>query len=102
MTRTVAELWAMWQPRAKVDVYPFDFAPHEAVERAMASLTSVLDREAWAAVRQRRPRHDLPDPGLLPAARARRPQVRPLLPGWPHGPRRGPLPGRHDAPHGEL
>src|SRR5712692_11007454 len=49
MTRTVAELWAMWQPRAKVDVYPFDFAPYEAVERAMTSLTSVLDREAWAA-----------------------------------------------------
>jgi len=39
----------MWQPRAKVDVYPFDFAPYEAVERAMTSLTSVLDREAWAA-----------------------------------------------------
>jgi esterase FrsA len=49
MTRTVAELWAMWQPRAKVDVYPFDFAPYDAVERAMAGLTSVLDREAWAA-----------------------------------------------------
>ena len=48
MTRSVAEVWQHWQPRARMGVYPFDFTPYEDDERVLTGLKSVEDRDAWA------------------------------------------------------
>ena len=47
-TRSIAEIWKLWQPAARLGLYPFEhtaFADHEAVLSRLSS----LDREAWAA-----------------------------------------------------
>jgi dienelactone hydrolase len=46
--RTVAEVWELWKPRARLGIYPFEHTTYADNEQALAGLTS-LDRDAWAA-----------------------------------------------------
>lgn len=47
-TRPVDELWALWEGRAKMGVYPFDFTVFEDSRRVVTGLTS-YEPDAWAA-----------------------------------------------------
>lgn len=47
-TRTLAEVWEMWKPAARLGIYPFDHTKYEDHDRVLSGLAS-LDREPWAA-----------------------------------------------------
>lgn len=46
-TRTIDEVWRIWQLNARSGLHPFAFTTYEDNERVLSRLTS-LEREPWA------------------------------------------------------
>ena len=47
-TRPINELWRLWEPRARMGIYPFDHTVYEDAKSVVTSLSS-YDRDTWAS-----------------------------------------------------